>query len=133
MAFGSEAVVPVEVELLNHRTTNFDEQQNQEELRTDLDLLEEKRDKASQRIAVYQQRMARYYNSTVKAKTFQPGDLVLRKVDPTGQRIGKLGPNWEGPYQVVAQSRPGAYRLTTLKGRGIPNSWNAEHLKPYYK
>ena len=71
---------------------------SQEELRTDLDLLEEKRDKASQRIAVYQQRMARYYNSTVKAKTFQPGDLVLCKVDPTGKRIGKLGPNWDGPY-----------------------------------
>ena len=60
MAFGSEAVVPVEVELLNHRTTAFDEHHNQEELRTDLDLLEEKRDKASQMVAVYQQRMARY-------------------------------------------------------------------------
>ena len=102
MAFGSEAVVPVEVEPLNHRTTTFDEHHNQEELRTDLDLLEEKRDRASQRVVVYQQRISKYYNSTVKAKAFQPGDLVLRKVDPTGQRIGKLGPNWEGPYQVAA-------------------------------
>ena len=54
MAFGSEAVVLVEVELLNHRTTAFDEHHNQEELRTDLDLLEERRDKASQRVDVYQ-------------------------------------------------------------------------------
>ena len=126
-------MVPVEVELLNHRTTSFDEHRNQEELRTDLDLLKEKRDKASQRVAVYQQKMARYYNSIVKVKAFQPGDLVLRKVDPTGQKIGKLGPNWEGPYQVIAQPRPGAYRLTTLKGREIPNSLNDEDLNPYYK
>ena len=39
MAFGSEAVVPVEVEILNQRTTTFDEHSNCEELRTGLDLL----------------------------------------------------------------------------------------------
>ena len=53
MAFGSEAVVPVEVELLNHKMTTFEEHNNDEELKTELDLLEEERDMSSQRMTVY--------------------------------------------------------------------------------
>ena len=50
---------------------------------------------AEQRLARYQDRMAKYYNSRVRHKDFQVRDLVLRKVmgaarDPTQ---GKLGPN----------------------------------------
>lgn len=41
-----------------------------------------------------------YTTKAFKCREFIPGDLVLRKVlgntrDPT---MGKLGPNWEGPY-----------------------------------
>ena len=47
--------------------------------------------------------MAKHYNSNVRYRDFQVGDLVLRKVmgvtiDPSQ---GKLGPNWEGPYRIV--------------------------------
>ena len=50
---------------------------------------------AEQRLARYQDLMAKHYNSKVKYRDFKVGDLVLRKVmgtarDPTK---GKLDPN----------------------------------------
>ena len=69
-------------------------------MRLQLDLLDEVRATAEQRLACYQNFMAKHYNSRVRYRDFQVGDLILKKVigstrDPT-QR--KLGPNWEGPY-----------------------------------
>ena len=72
-------------------------------MRLQLDLVDEIRAAAEQRLARYQDRMAKHYNSRVRHRDFQVGDLVLRKVmgaarDPTQ---GKLDPNWEGPYRVT--------------------------------
>ena len=60
-----------------------------------MDLLDEVRATAKQRLAQYQDLMAKHYNSRVKHRDFKVGDLVLRKVmgaakDPT---LGKLCPN----------------------------------------
>ena len=60
-----------------------------------LDLVDEVRVAAEQRLARYQNLMAKHYNSKVRHRDFQVGDLVLRKVmdatrDPSQ---GKLGPN----------------------------------------
>ena len=69
-----------------------------------LDLVEEVRETAKQRLAQYQNLMAKHYNSNVRHRDFQVGDLVLRKVmgatrDPSQE---KLGPNWEGPYKIAS-------------------------------
>ena len=45
-----------------------------------LDLVDEVRTTAEQRLAWYQDLMAKHYNSRVKRKYFQVGDLILRKV-----------------------------------------------------
>ena len=45
-----------------------------------LDLVDEVRTTAEQRLAWYQDLMAKHYNSRVKRKDFQVGDLILRKV-----------------------------------------------------
>ena len=73
-------------------------------MRLQLDLMDELRMTAEQRLARYQNRMAQYYNSQVRHRDFQVGDLILRRVmgatrDPTQ---GKLGPNWEGPYRITS-------------------------------
>uniref|UniRef100_A0A2N9ESE9 Integrase catalytic domain-containing protein n=1 Tax=Fagus sylvatica TaxID=28930 RepID=A0A2N9ESE9_FAGSY len=101
LTFGTEAVIPVEIGLTTLRTTFHKEEENEGQLRLSLDLLDETREKAAQRIALYQGKMARYYNTKVKLRRFEVGDWVLRKVtqatkDPS-QR--KLGPNWEGSLQ----------------------------------
>ena len=92
-------------------------------------------DQASQRMTKYRQKIAEYYNRSVKLRRFNIGDLVLRKVtlatkDPAQ---GKLGPSWEGPYRVVHYLRQGSYHLEDSKGKRLPHPWNVEHLKRYYE
>ena len=57
-----------------------------------------------QRLARYQNLMAKHYNSRVRHRDFQVGDLILRKVigttrDPSQE---KPRPNWEGPYRIAS-------------------------------
>ncbi|KAK2997990.1 hypothetical protein RJ639_026540 [Escallonia herrerae] len=47
--------------------------------------------------------------------------------------VGKLSPNWEGPYKISKVLRPGAYSLETLSGEAIPRTWNADNLRQYYQ
>ena len=135
LTYGIEAVIPVEIGLTTWRTSHHDEDSNDSQLRTNLDLLDEVRDQAEAKTKAYQQRMARYYDRRVKHREFKVGDLVLRKVtlaakDPTQ---GKLGRTWEGPYRVVKFHRRGTYHLEKLDGTALPHPWNVEHLKKYYQ
>uniref|UniRef100_A0A2N9HF13 Integrase catalytic domain-containing protein n=1 Tax=Fagus sylvatica TaxID=28930 RepID=A0A2N9HF13_FAGSY len=68
MTFGSEAVVPVEIGLTTFRTSAYDEQENEEQLRLNLDLIDEVRETAETRMKRYQEKMARHYNSRVKPR-----------------------------------------------------------------
>ena len=54
LAYGVEAVIPLEIGLLTIRTTNFDIKTNEDSLQKDLDLLEERRDTAVIHLASYQ-------------------------------------------------------------------------------
>ena len=62
MAFGTEAVVPMEVGVSSLRRASYDEQSNDDGRKLALDCLLEVRDDAAQRMALYQERMRRYYN-----------------------------------------------------------------------
>ena len=44
LTFGTEAVIPLDIELLTLRTENFDLQHNKKQLQMDLDIIEEVRD-----------------------------------------------------------------------------------------
>ena len=134
LAFGIEAVAPVEVELESPRVEFANAEHNKESLCLNLDLLEEKQEQALKRVEEYQRKTARYYDRKVKPNSFKPGDLVLKKLlparkDPTH---GKLGPNWEGPYIVSRVIRRGNYELQTEERKTLHHSWNAEHLKRFY-
>ncbi|KAL5576459.1 hypothetical protein UlMin_018158 [Ulmus minor] len=135
LAYGVEAVIPIEISLPTFRVDNFDEESNAVLLALATDLLEEKREISQVRAAALQQTIARYYNSKVKLRRFVKGDLVLRKVflNTKEKGVGVLGPNWEGPYRVRAIIRPGTYELETLEGRVLGNPWNAEHLRRYFQ
>ena len=114
---------------------NHDKSKNDEAIHLQLDLINEVRATAKQRLARYQDRMTKHYNSQVRHKDFQVGDLVLRKVmgtarDPT---YGKLDLNWEEPYRIMAWQRKGTYHLKTLDGRKLHHPWNAKHLWKYYQ
>ena len=71
------------------------EDKNDEAMRLQLDLVDEARATAEQRLARYQNLMLKHYDTKVRHRDFQIGDLVLWKVmgaakDPSQ---GKLGPN----------------------------------------
>ena len=59
---------------------NYNEDKNEEAMRLQLNLVDEVRVTAEQRMARYQNLMAKHYNSNVRLRDFQVGDLVLRKV-----------------------------------------------------
>ena len=134
LAFGTEAVAPVEIGLKSPRIELASVEHNEEALRPNLDLLDEKRDQVQKRIEDYQRKTARYYDQKVKPRSYKLGDLVLKKLMPRRKNLthGKLGPNWEGPYIPSHVVRPGNYELQTKEGKILPHSWNAEHLKRFY-
>ena len=83
---------------------NHDERRNDEAMHLQLNLVDEVRATAEQRLAWYQDLMAKNYNSKVRWRDFQVGDLVLRKVMGTVKDTsqGKLGPNWERAYRIAS-------------------------------
>ena len=135
LAFGTEAVDPVEVGLKSPRIELASTEHNEEVLRLNLDLLEEKREQVLKRMEDYHRKTARYYDQRVKPRSYKSGDLILKKLLPTRKDPAdrKLGPNWEGPYIVSCIIRPSNYELRTEEGKALPQSWNAEHLKRFYQ
>ncbi|XP_038687612.1 uncharacterized protein LOC119987002 [Tripterygium wilfordii] len=134
LAYGTEAVIPLEIGLPTLRTQVFEEGNNDLAMERNLDLLQERRDRAMVRLAAYQQVLSRSYNKNVRARSFEIGDFVLRKVlsqtkDPTD---GKLGPNWEGPFQVIARVGQGAYKLVRQDGKAVHGTWNISNLRRFY-
>jgi hypothetical protein len=134
LTFSSEAVIPVEIGSTSTRVQYYDLAKNDEGLKLSLDLIEERREKASLTLAAYQQRVSQYFNQRVHPRKFVIGDWVLHKVtlatkDPAE---GKLAQKWEGPYKVIGNHRLGAYHLEDAKGRRLPHLWNALNLKKFY-
>ena len=126
LAFGIEAVAPVEVGLKSPRVEFANAEHNEESLRLNLDLLEEKREQALKRVEDYQRKTTRYYNRKVRPNSFKPGDLVLKKLLPARKNPthGKLRPNLEGPYIISRIIRPRNYELQTEEGKTLHHSWN---------
>ncbi|GJU26574.1 reverse transcriptase domain-containing protein [Tanacetum coccineum] len=56
--------------------------------------------------------LEKYYNSKVQSTSFKTGDLVYRNDDTSrAEDTRKLGPKWEGPYEVMEALGKGAYKL----------------------
>lgn len=114
-------MIPVEVGVNSPRRTTYNQDQNHDFLRTELDLIEERRDNSQLKVTAYQNRVARHFNLKVQEKCFKVGDLVLRKVTPNIETKGSgvLSLNWEGPYRISFVIRPGSYKLERLSGKVI--------------
>jgi len=69
LAYGSEAIILAEIGLTSYRVDNYDEIRNGQTMRLQLDLVDEVRAVAKQRLARYQDLMAKHYNSKVRRRT----------------------------------------------------------------
>ena len=100
LTYGIEAVIPVKMGITNIKRETFHEESNNDQLKVNLNCLDEVRDRAFNRMTKYQQKMAEYYNKRMKLRRLDIGDFVLCKVTLATKDLtqGKLGPTWEGPY-----------------------------------
>ena len=134
LTYGAEAVIPLEAGFPTLRTSSFSPSTNDVLLERSLDLIEERRECATVRLAYYQHKLKRGYDANVKARPLAPGDLVLRKVFGSAKNPtwGKLGPNWEGPYRITSVAGIGVYYLEDLENKAALHPWNVNNLKMYY-
>nr|GEZ81372.1 reverse transcriptase domain-containing protein [Tanacetum cinerariifolium] len=133
LIYGTKAVIPAEICMPTLWTTEIDMVQNDEALKLNLDLLEEKREQVTIREARSKENMEKYYNSKVRNTSFKPGDLLYQSNGSShAEDGGKLGPKWEGSYKVTEALGKGAYKLKDRNGKLLPGTWNVRNLKKCY-
>ncbi|KAK8951440.1 hypothetical protein KSP39_PZI003040 [Platanthera zijinensis] len=140
LSHGSEAVIPVEFEVESPwvaATRRGDEgwqENNGEEQRLSLDLVEELKELASIRQEEVKRRMSKYFDKHIRLKQFQKGDLVLKKVDAAGRgaSVGKLPPNWEGPFIIKEVLKSGGYHLQDVDEIPLDRARSGDDLKRFY-
>ena len=134
LAYGSKAVIPLEISLPTLRTSEWEPTRNDLTQSQALNLLEERREQTMIRLASYQQQLKKGYNKNVRPRSFQQGDLVLKKVLGNTKNLndGKLRPNWEGPYRIRTVSGVGAYYPEDLKSVPLLRPWNISNLRKYF-
>lgn len=127
LAYGVEAVIPVEHLFPSDRIIKYDKDSNDERMHLVMEMREEIREMAAIQSSMHKAQVAKLYNKKIRVRGFVKGDLVLRKTEG-----GKLDPHWKGPYIVEKEVAPGAYKLKDCTGKHIANTWNVMRLRKYY-
>jgi hypothetical protein len=132
LMYGTEAILPIELTRLTRRTdADINFPANAENLRKELEFVDEVRTNAALRETALKQKIAARHNKKVIKREFEVGDLVLRRNQKDSEE-GKLAANWDGPYRIRMKTGIGAYGLEDLLRNAIPRTWNAEKLKKYH-
>jgi hypothetical protein len=131
LVYGSEAILPAYVIWDSPAVEQYDEGVSEDSRRVDIDGLEEARCAALVQSARYLEGIRRYHDRNIKERSFNVGDLILRRIQNT-EGLHKLSSPWEGPFTVAKVTGPGSYRLRTLEGEDVNNSWNVDQLCRFY-
>ncbi|GJR94717.1 reverse transcriptase domain-containing protein [Tanacetum coccineum] len=133
LTYDTEAVIPVEIGVPSLRCAKINQAKTDEGLLLNLDILEERREKAAIREAKSKAKMEKHYNAKVRSISFRLGDFVYCSNEASNAKeSGKLGPKWEGSYEVVEALGKGAYKLSNGSGDIFPSTWNVKDLKKCY-
>lgn len=81
LAYGTDALIPVEIRSPSLRVSQYKELYNDEGLCLYLDLLKNFRESTLVNLAIYQRRTTRHFNQGVRLRRFEIGDLVLWEAD----------------------------------------------------
>nr|GEX61823.1 reverse transcriptase domain-containing protein [Tanacetum cinerariifolium] len=130
LTYRTKAVIPTEIGMPTYRTAAVDVVSNDEVLRLNLDLLEERHERVVICEAKVKSKMTKYYNARFRGVTFKPGDFVYRSNDASHVVAGgKLGPKWEGLYEVTEALGNRAYKLRSMDETILPRTWSIANLK----
>ena len=136
MVYGTEVVIPAEVEIPSLRTIVEAQIEDIEWVKSrleQLELIEEKRLSSICFGQLYQQRMAWAYNKKVRPRNFEVGQLVVKRILPhQDEAKGKFAPNRQGPYVINQVLFKGALQLADMEGKAIDTIVNADSIKRYY-
>nr|KAJ0207906.1 hypothetical protein LSAT_V11C500278540 [Lactuca sativa] len=133
-----EAVLPLKVFIFNKRVQNLNLDENEEDIWTNLELLDELMDITLEPVlkneiflkaqdeqekkralifiiilqAHYNALNENYDNQRVRYRSFKVGELILKKKKASQQlKQRKLYPNSEGPYRIVEENKCNSYIL----------------------
>ncbi|XP_070028796.1 uncharacterized protein [Nicotiana sylvestris] len=136
LVYGTEAVIPTEVEIPSLRIVAETEIDDDEWVKTHLEqfsLIDEKRLAVVCHGQLYQRIMERAYNKKVHPRKFEVGQLVLKYILPHQvEEKGKFAPNWQGPFTVTRVLSNGALYLTDIEGKCVEMTINSDAVKRYY-
>nr|XP_004250805.1 uncharacterized protein LOC101255757 [Solanum lycopersicum] len=120
LVYGTEVVVPVEVEIPSLRIIQEAELSNAEWVSKWIDqlaLIDEKRMVVVCHGQLYRKRMTSAFHKRVRARNFEVGQLVLKRIFPYQDEYKrKFAPNWQGPYMVRKVLSGGALVLSEMDG-----------------
>ncbi|XP_070036698.1 uncharacterized protein LOC142166761 [Nicotiana tabacum] len=135
LVYGTEVVIPAEVEIPSLRIIQETKLDNMEWIRIrqeKLMFINEKRMDAICHSQLYQNRMANSFNRKVKPRQFTSGQLILRKIFPHQEEAtGKFALNWQGPYVIHQVLSGGALILGEMDGTGSTKPINSDVIKRY--
>jgi hypothetical protein len=131
LVYGSEAVLPTDLTFGASCIQKYEEGTAEETHKVYLNSIEEHRVVALMRHTWHEQQLRCYHDRNVRERSFNMGDLVLRRIETT-KGMHKLSAPWEGPFIVMEVVSQSTYRLQWADGQGVPNVWNIEHLCCFY-
>src|SRR6266498_1353691 len=92
LTYGSEVVLPTELEFGSPRVQNFNEKKSKDSQLEDLNQLEEARDIATIQSAIYLQGLHRHHDRNVRSCTFSTRDLIIHKDQKHKHKLSAI---WE--------------------------------------
>ena len=129
---GSEAVLPIEVEIQSLRVlveTKFLKEDWVKARYEQLALIDEKRARAQYHAQGYQKRSARVFNKKVKTRNLKEEDLVLKVLrNEISNLRGKMKPRWSRPFIIKKIMSGGATRIIDLDGEDMFFPINMDRL-----
>jgi hypothetical protein len=83
LVYGSEAVLPTDIDFGAPRIQHYEEATAEETRKVDLENVEEHHVVVLMRHTRYEQQLHRYHDRNVRERSFNVGDLVLRRIQST--------------------------------------------------
>ena len=136
LVYGTEAIIPIELEIPSLRIAIRDRLGDTESLQqrlTELEKLDETRANAFLVMEAIQKRRKSYYDSKLKKKTFTVNDYVLLYDSRYLDFPGKFQLRWHGPYKVTEVFQNGSIQLEDYEGKQLATRINGNRLKLYYQ